>query len=504
MPATPEAVAQFRQLERELWTRTYLMGILEFDGETVAPPKGAPARAEAMGALAGEYHEILTSSRAQEIIAQLKEAGAAGELDEQATMELRTLGREQQEAMAIPTEEAAAFSKLTSEANAVWHKAKLANDWASFEPYVDRIVETLKRHAAYMYPDRDAYDVWLDQYERGMDSASYDAFFDQVRKTVVPLVHEIAQRPQPEASFLSAHVPEATQLAIASDLMGIVGLDPEATVLSCVEHPFTNGMAAGDVRITTHIYENNLISNVYSIIHEAGHAIYEQNIDPAYAYTCLGTGSTMGIHESQSRFFENIVGRSRAFMTPLLEVLRRHAPEVYGNVTEDELYRAVNIATPSLIRTEADELTYPLHIMVRYDIERQLFAGDATARDIPTLWQKYMHEYLDIDVPNDTLGCLQDTHWSNGSFGYFPSYALGSAYGAQMVPSMKAAGVDLAGACGSGELAPVCDWLREKIWRWGAGKDGIELLQEACGAPFDAAFYCDYLERKFGELYNVK
>ena len=318
-----------------------------------------------------------------------------------------------------------------------------------------------------------------------------------MRKTVVPLVHEIAQRPQPEASFLSAHVPEATQLAIARDLMGIVGLDPEATVLSCVEHPFTNGMAAGDVRITTHIYENNLISNVYSVIHEAGHAIYEQNVNPAYAYTCLGTGSTMGIHESQSRFFENIIGRSRAFMTPLLEVLRRHAPEVYGSVTEDELYRAVNIATPSLIRTEADELTYPLHIMVRYDIERQLFAGEAAARDIPALWQKYMHEYLGIDVPNDTLGCLQDTHWACGNFGYFPSYALGSAYGTQMVPSMEAAGVDLAGACAAGNLTPVCDWLREKIWRWGAGKDGVELLQEACGAPFDASFYCTYLQNKF-------
>lgn len=496
-------IQQLKRLERDLWLRTYLMGILEFDGETKAPPKGAPARAEAMGALAGEYHEALTSASAQELIAQLEETAAAGELDEQTATELRVLAREQREAVAIPTEEAAAWSKLTSEANAVWHKAKLANDWESFAPYIDRILAALKRQAACIDSTRDPYDVWLDQYERGMNSTAYDRFFDQVKATVVPLVHEVGKRPQPEAPFLTARVPESVQLAIARELMDIVGLDPEASVLDCVEHPFTNGMAPGDVRITTHIYENNLLSNVFSVIHEAGHAIYEQNIDPAYAYTCLGTGSTMGIHESQSRFFENIVGRSRAFMGPLLAVLRKHVPEAYGNVSEDQLYRAANIALPQLIRTEADELTYPLHIMVRYDIERMLFAGEATARDIPELWAQFTRTHLGLDVPNDTDGCLQDTHWSGGSFGYFPSYALGSAYGAQMVPAMVADGVDVDAACAAGDLAPVRTWLREKIWRWGAGKDAPELILNACGAPFDATFYCDYLQKKFSELYGL-
>ena len=304
--------------------------------------------------------------------------------------------------------------------------------------------------------------------------------------------------------FADGTMPDERQkFYFARELMDVVGLDPQASVLACVEHPFTNGMAPGDVRITTHIYENNLLSNVFSVIHEAGHAIYEQNVDPVYAYTVLGTGSTMGIHESQSRFFENIVGRSRAFMDPLLAVLRRHAPEVYGNVSADQLYRAANIALPQLIRTEADELTYPLHIMIRYDIERMLFAGEATAQDIPALWNKYTKEYLGLEVPTDTVGCLQDTHWSGGSFGYFPSYALGSAYGAQMAPAMAADGVDLDAACASGDLEPVRGWLREKIWRWGAGKDAPELIQGACGAPFDATFYCDYLHHKFSDLYGL-
>ena len=211
----------------------------------------------------------------------------------------------------------------------------------------------------------------------------------------------------------------------------------------------------------------------------------------------------MGIHESQSRFFENTVARSRAFMGPLLQVLRKHVPEVYGQVSEDDLYRAVNIARPSLIRTEADELTYPLHVMVRYEIERLLFAGEATARDIPALWSRFMDEYLGVEVPDDAHGCLQDVHWSGGSFGYFPTYALGSAYDAQYVPAMKADGVDIDAVCAAGDLSPVCTWLGNKIWQWGRAKDAPELIQNACGAPFDAHFYCDYLNEKFRSLYNL-
>ena len=281
----------------------------------------------------------------------------------------------------------------------MWHKAKAANDWASFETYVDRIVAQLKHQAELMDPKRDPYDVWLDQYERGLSAKSFDAFCDEVKAMVVPLGQ------QPAADFLHAHVPEAAQRAMSFDLMTLVGLDLDDTALAFTEHPFSEGFAVGDARIATHIYEDDCISNVYSIIHEAGHTMYELGVNPAYARTCLEGGTSMGIHESQSRFFENTVGRSRAFMGPLLEVLRRHAPEVYGDVDEDTLYRAVNIAQPSLIRTEADELTYPLHIMVRYQIERMLFAGEATAKDIPALWNRFMDEYLGIPVPDDTHGC---------------------------------------------------------------------------------------------------
>ena len=293
------------------------------------------------------------------------------------------------------------------------------------------------------------------------------------------------------------------QKALSFDLMELVGLDLPDTTLAFTEHPFSEGFAQGDARIATHIYEDNLMSNVYSIIHEAGHSMYELGVNPAYAFTCLEGGTSMGIHESQSRFFENTVGRSREFMGPLLTLLRKHVPDVYNGVSEDELYRAVNIAQPSLIRTEADELTYPLHIMVRYEIERLLFAGEATARDIPSLWNAYMKEYLGIDVPDNARGCLQDTHWSGGSFGYFPTYALGSAYDAMFVPAMCGDGVDVDGACAAGDLAPIREWLRRNIWQWGRAKDAPELIRDACGMPFSARYYCSYLEAKFTELYGL-
>lgn len=500
-----DLTARLRELEGKLWTREYLMKVTEFDGATVAPENSAPARGDVMGTLAGEHHELLTGADAVALIDELKAAVEAGALtNPQVVAEVRTLARDQREAVAIPTEEAETWTRLTCESDAVWHKAKATNDWASFEPYVDRIIETLKRHASYMDTSRDPYDVWLDQYERDMDAVAYDRFFDQVRETVVPLVHAINERgQQPNAPWLDAHVPDAVQRELSYDLMKLVGLDLADSCLAFTEHPFSEGFSVGDARVATHIYEDNLLSNVFSIIHEAGHASYELGVNPAFARTCLEGGTSLGIHESQSRFFENTVGRSRAFMSPLLALLRKHVPEVYNNVSEDELYRAANIAKPSLIRTEADELTYPLHIMIRYDIERMLFAGEAKAKDIPALWNKLTKQYLGIDVPNDTMGCLQDTHWGWGNFGYFPTYALGSAYDAQYAPVMQKAGVNLDAACAAGDLAPVRAWLKENIWQWGRSKDAAEIIQGACGAPFDATFYCDYLSKKFSDLYKL-
>lgn len=495
---------KLRKLERKLWNYEYLMKIAEFDGATIAPENGAAARGEAMGWLSAQHHALLTSDKSKELVRTLERGVERGKVEGQLADEVRVLARDQREASVIPTEEEEAWTRLICEADAVWHKAKAASDWESFEPYVDRIVKTLKRHAGYLDSSKDPYDVLLDQYERGLTSKEFDAFCNQVRSTVVPLVHAIVEHGhQPDAPFLSAHVPADVQKAISFDLIELLGINRADTTLAFTEHPFSEGFAAGDARIATHIYEDNVLSNIYSVIHEAGHTIYELGVDPAYAYTCLAGGTSMGIHESQSRFFENMVGRSRPFMGPLLRILRSRIPDVYGSVDEDQLYHAVNIAQPSLVRIEADELTYPLHIMIRYEIERKLFSGEATAKDIPALWDQLTDKYLGIKVPDDAHGCLQDTHWSGGSFGYFPTYALGSAYDAQYVSAMVEDGVNVGEACAAGDLAPIRSWLEQKIWRWGRSKDAPELIMGACGKPFDATYYCDYLAKKFGALYAL-
>ncbi|MBY4797240.1 carboxypeptidase M32 [Collinsella sp. AGMB00827] len=495
--------SELRRLERELWSQEYLMKLADFDGSTAAPEQGAAARGEALGYLAEQHHQLLTSGASCSIVRRSRAALDAGELSDQFADEIRVLERDQKEALAIPTDEAVAWTKLICEADAVWHKAKPTGDWESFAPYLDRIISALKRQAAYLDPTRDPYDVWLDQFERGLTAADFDAFCTTVRKTVVPLVAAITKKGQPSCPYLNAHVPEAAQRALSYDLMKLVGLDHSSASLAFTEHPFSEGFAQGDARVATHIYENNLMSNTYSVIHESGHAIYELNVDPAYAYTCLEGGTSMGMHESQSRLFENTLGRSRAFMEPLLRLLRIHAPEVYGSVSEDELYHAVNIATPSLIRTEADELTYPLHIMIRYEIERALFAGELKAETVPARWAELTQSYLGLAVPSNTEGALQDIHWSGGSFGYFPTYALGSAYDAQFVDAMEASGIDLDAACASGNLEPIRSWLKEKIWRWGRAKDAPELIYQACGSTFDPRVFCRYLEDKFSDLYQL-
>ena len=497
------AIKRFKQLQRDLALNYYLMSVVEFDGETVAPPKGGEARAEALAKLDGDRHELIAGADATALVTELEGERSAGALDDETALELAVFARDQRETAAIPADESAAWTRLTSEATDVWRRAKNANDWASFEPYVDKIVEALKHQASELDPSRDPYDVWLDQYERGMDAKAYDAFFDQVRATVVLLVHEIAQRPRHSEPFASKRVDYHAQMALARDLMELVGLDMDGAVLSTVEHPFSNGMAPGDARVTTHVYPENAISGAYTIMHESGHAIYEQHAAAAHPWSILGCGSSSGLHESQSRFFENYVGRSRAFMAPLLAAFRKHAPKVYGSVSEDELYRAANAATPGLIRMDADELTYPLHIMVRYDIERMLFAGEARACDVPGLWAKLYKEYLGLEVPDDEHGCLQDVHWSNGSFGYFPSYALGSAYGAQYLAAMRTAGIDFDAACASGDLEPIRQWLDQNIWSIGRGKDAAQLIEDACSKPFDASYYCAYLDGKFRELYGL-
>ena len=284
--------------------------------------------------------------------------------------------------------------------------------------------------------------------------------------------------------------------------MDVLGLDRRYCGIAETEHPFTTNFNNKDVRITTHYHEDNVASSMYSVIHEGGHALYELGCDDCYNYTFLAGGVSTAIHESQSRFFENIIGRSEAFINSIYPKLQELFPEQLKDVSAETFYRAVNKVQPSLIRTEADELTYCLHIMVRYELEKQLISGELNVCNVPAQWNKLYKEYLGVDVPDDTRGCLQDTHWAGGMIGYFPSYALGSAYGPQMLSVMEKQRGAIAGEVARGDLSGVRSWLKENIHRYAGFYRPAELFKRACG-EFSAQYYTNYLVEKYTKLYGL-
>lgn len=492
------SIIRLRALEKQLYAYLYAMTVIDFDAETVAPEGSADGRAEATEVLSRASFDLLVNDGTA---ALLKEAAADAET-EQERAEVRNLQRQYDEIARIPADEYAAFTKLCSQSVPAWTKAKRTNDFSLFAPYLEKLIAARRAQARYFAPDRDPYEVLLDRYEKGLTIAQCDEFFATLRETIVPLLADIQTRGKAvRTDFLDQEWPIDAQRRVSKKIMELWGLDPAHCYLAESEHPFTTEFWRGDVRITTHYMPRDIFSNLYSVAHEGGHALYELNINPDYDYTVVTHGATMGIHESQSRLFENLVGRSRAFVHYLYPTLKELFPAQLADVSAEEIWRAVNRAEPGLIRTEADELTYCLHVMVRYEIEKQLIGGTLEAKDVPAVWAKLYKEYLGIEVPNDRDGCLQDSHWSGGAFGYFPSYALGSAYGAQMLRRMEQ-DVDVWGAAAKGDLTPITAWLREKVHQYGGLMEPADVVKNACG-DFSAEDYIRYLTRKYTELYGL-
>ena len=495
-----EKLRALETLQKKLYAYNCASNSLYLDAVTVAPKNTAEGRGVALSILAGELQKLMT---APETLALVEELYARREtLDTLHRREVEELRRSCRQLTRIPAEEYMAYSELTNRASDVWHKAKEENDFASFCPILQELVEYNRKFAGYYYAEKAPYDALLNEYERGVDTQQLDVFFDTLRKGLVPLIRAIGEKPQIDDSFLHLEYPVEQQKAFADYLMEVMGMDRGHCGLGETEHPFTLDFNNKDVRITTNYDLHNVASSMYSVLHEGGHALYELNVDPKYDYTILAGGATTGLHESQSRLFENYVGRSRAFIHYLYPTLLELFPQQLNGVTEEEIYRAVNRAEPSLIRTEADELTYSLHIMVRYELEKALMQGTLTVADLPAAWNAKYKEYLGVDVPDDTHGCLQDIHWAMGDMGYFPSYALGSAYSAQAVDDLRKT-MDLDAQWAEGNMQPLKDALRSRVWQHGRAKEPQWLVQSLCGGAFDAAHYTNYLKNKYTELYGL-
>lgn len=493
-------IAQLEDLQHKLFAFGYATAIIETDGVTVAPKKSQEPRGEALATLSGYAYALSTSEETIALLTALQERKE--ELSAHREREVELLLRDHEYLKNIPQEEYVAYRRLLSKADYIWHEAKQNNDFASFEPVLQEIFDTNLRFAKLYKPEEAPYDAQLGLYERGLTMEKCDAFFGKLREHIVPLLKQITAAPQIDDALLFGTFPVEKQKELTKYLMDYMGIDPDHCVCGETEHPFTQDLSKDDVRITTHYYENNVASSMYSVIHEGGHALYELGGDDEHRYTAVAGGISMGIHESQSRFYENIIGRSEAFTGAVLPKFQEMFPEAFATITPRAFYEMINKVEPSLIRIEADELTYCLHVMVRYEVEKSMFAGEITAAEIPALWNRLYKEYLGVDVPNDTKGCLQDSHWSGGNVGYFPSYALGSAYGAQMLQKMKE-DIDVEKEAASGSLKTITAWLQERLHRYASLYDPNEILEKVCGAAFDPQYYIDYLEAKYKNIYRL-
>ncbi len=494
-----ESMGALRNLERQLFGYRYADALFIFDEAAIAPPHSEAGRAVAAEALSAARFALFVRPEVDDL---LKTAATDAET-EQEKAEVRELRREYDRICRIPAEEYAAFTGLVQRATPAWQRAKRDNDFSAFAPFLEQIVSARRRQANYIDPGKDPYDVLLDQYEPGLTMARCDAFFALLREHIVPLLQEIRLRGEPvRVDFLQGNWPLDAQRELSRRIMQLWGLEPEHCIIGESEHPFTDDLWRGDVRITTHYREDDFTSSLFSVMHEGGHSLYERHIDPAYDFTTLAGGSSMGLHESQSRLFENYVGRSRSFIGYLWPTLVELFPRQLSGVTAQEFYRAVNRAQPGLIRTEADELTYPLHIMVRYELEKALIHGDLAVQDLPGAWNAQYREVLGLTPPTDTEGVLQDIHWAGGDIGYFPSYALGSAYAAQALDDLRRT-MDLDAQWAGGDLEPLKAALTDRLWKYGCLKETDWLVKSLCGGDFDPEHYIGYLTQKYTQLYGL-
>ncbi|HET7627119.1 MAG TPA: carboxypeptidase M32 [Bacillales bacterium] len=497
-----EIEAKFLDYLKKMTAYNEALALMQWDLRTGAPKKGVEQRSEVIGQLSEDVFQMSVSEEMKGYIDALSENG--GQLSEKTKRSVEESRKEYERNSKIPVKEYRAFVVLQSKAESVWEEARAKSDFAMFQPYLEKIVDFKKRFVDYWGYEGNPYNPLLDLYEPGVTVDVIDRVFAQVREHIVPLVKAVSEaRDQPKKDFLFERFPAAKQRAFSLEILKEMGYDFKAGRLDETVHPFCTGINFGDVRVTTRYDEKDFRTAVFGTIHEGGHALYEQNISADLQGTPLRDGASMGIHESQSLFWENFVGRHRSFWERQYPTLKSFASGQFDGIALDDFYRAINVAGPSLIRIEADEMTYPLHIMVRYEIEKGLINGTIEVKDLPGIWNEKMKEYVGIQPKNDAEGVLQDVHWSGGDFGYFPSYALGYMYAAQIKHAMLKDLPNFDELLRNGELMPVKQWLTKNVHQYGKLKQPIEILQDVTGEGLNAKYLIEYLETKYKDVYRL-
>ena len=494
------AKEKFKDLQKTLSAYRHAGLIMYLDSVTAAPRGSQRMLGDSQEVLSEIQYKLTVNEEVFDMVDTLE--AHMDELDEITRREAEEFSKGLKNMRKIPMNEYLEAERLYTDAQYAWHEAKATDDFPKFEPYISKLIETTKRFKGYTDPEKDCYESLLDDNEKGMTTEILDKFFGLLKEKLVPLIHKVTAAEDIDDSFLKVDYPIEGQKKLTKYLMDTMHINPDNCTCGETEHPFTLNVCKYDVRITTHYHEDMIASSMYSVIHEGGHALYELNTGDELYGTTLANGASIGMHEAQSRFYENILGRSRAFVNYIFPKMQELFPTQLEGVTSEQFYRAINKCQPSLIRTEADELTYSMHVMIRYELEKQLFNGTLSPKDLPQAWNKLYKEYLGVDVPNDTQGVLQDSHWSGAGFGYFPSYSIGSAYGAQIFAHMKK-DIDVNKLVEDGRIDVITGYLTERIYKYGMLKKPAELLRNCCGEDFDPNYYVDYLTEKFTKLYNL-
>ncbi|WP_297888414.1 carboxypeptidase M32 [uncultured Halorubrum sp.] len=474
-------------------------GVLGWDQQVMMPEGGTPARSKQLSALSSVHHDMVTADETGELLDELDDADLT---DEQAAV-VREVRREYERADAVPVELVEEISETGSEALQAWEEAKAEDDFDEFAPYLEKHVELKREYAEHIDPDRDPYEVLFEEFEPCLSMERAESILAELREALVPMIEDIRESDVELAvDTFEGTFPEDEQEALSRDALELVGYDFDRGRLDVSSHPFTSGNQF-DCRVTTRFDETDPLGAVGSTVHEFGHAQYNLGLPQEHFGTPLGTSRDLSVHESQSRLWENHVGRSEAFWREFLPVFQEHFPQT-EEATVRDAYEAFNqVYEDNLIRVEADELTYHLHIVIRFEIERDLVRGDLDVEDVPGVWNDKYEEYLGIRPDTDSEGCLQDIHWSHGNFGYFPTYSLGSVMAAQLFEAAEAEIDDLDAKIAEGEFDDLHDWLGENVHRHGSRYETNELVKRATGEDFSADAFLDYVDEKYGELYGI-
>jgi carboxypeptidase Taq len=499
------ATEQLRERLAEISDLERIRQVLNWEQSTMMPPRGAPARARQLATLANITHERFVAAETGELIAAAEqELTGLGLPADSLTVRLVAQARRLYDKGGhVPAELVKARAQAAADGYRAWLAARAADDFSAYAPALERNFDLAREYASCFDAQADPYDAVLDDYMPGMTDATVSVLFDELRGELVPLVDALAGRPI-DTAVQRARYSIAAQRGLVAEVLGWLGFDASSWRLDDTAHPFQTSFSVSDIRLTTRFEADYFPGALYGAMHECGHGLYEAGIAPELERTPLGQIYSLAMNESQSRLWENMVGRSRAFCDALAPVLAGHSEGALDGLDGASLFRAVNAVQPSLIRIEADETTYGLHVVLRHELERALMSGELEVSDLPEAWNSRMRDYLGVTVRSDVEGVMQDVHWSEGLIGYFPSYAIGNLIAGQLWERIAAALPDLDAQLRRHDLRPLREWLTEHIYRHGSAFSDAELLSRLVGAPLQVAPFVRYLRRKLGDVYGIE